>query len=511
MRRVGTAFVACLAVLALFFGIGPGPARAEVVVGPTSLTAVTLNTTSTGETRVVFSFSQILTQFSILANDDTHPVMRLENTARGEGASIAPGLHGLLTGIQFDQSENALSITFAGSGPIHIAAEPVPGGKSLVVVVTSAKPATVEAAAPAGPLPTHVDAKTGEDEFLVVPLKYADISEVVGLLSNGAAIKPNDNFTPQEPAFGSSGMGSNGQTGNTLVPPPSVLNQSPSDTALGQRVDDVIGVDRRLNAIILHGSPDLVARLKARIDEIDVPVQSVLLETVFVELTKTGAKNLGFDFNNSNGQIAVGTFQRGTYLAGQTGSGIDVAGYGSFSVQAAIYAQVQKGEGRIVSQPRISAQSGSSAKIITGDALPILTSIALSGVNAVSQQVQYVNVGVTLQIAPRVTTDGFVTSHIFAEVSAVTGYSQGYPEISQREAATSATVKDGDFFVIGGLTQDTHLTTRQHVPIAGDIPVVGELFKLHQETTSKTDLYIVVMPHVVRPQDDVLAKEEAQQ
>src|SRR6202008_2715099 len=102
------------------------------------------------------------------------------------------------------------------------------------------------------------------------------------------------------------------------------------------------------------------------------------------------------------------------------------------------YAQVQKGHGRIVSKPRIAAQSGSSAKIITGDALPVLTSITLSGVNGVSQQVQYVNVGVTLQIAPRVSSDGFVTSHVFCVVSSVTGVSQGYPTISQREASTMA-------------------------------------------------------------------------
>ena len=71
-----------------------------------------------------------------------------------------------------------------------------------------------------------------------------------------------------------------------------------------------------------------------------------------------------------------------------------------------------------------------------GDALPILTNITLSGVNGVSQQVQYVNVGVTLQIAPRVSSDGFVTSQIYGVVSSVTGYSQGYPTISQREAET---------------------------------------------------------------------------
>src|SRR4029079_6808238 len=120
------------------------------------------------------------------------------------------------------------------------------------------------------------------------------------------------------------------------------------------------------------------------------------------------------------------------------------------NMQLAIYAQIAKGNGRIISKPRIAAQSGTTAKIITGDALPILTSIALSGVNAVQQQVQYVNVGVTLQIAPRVSDTGFVTAPVFAVVASGTGLSQGSPTISQREASTSATVRDGQAFVIGG-------------------------------------------------------------
>jgi general secretion pathway protein D len=170
----------------------------------------------------------------------------------------------------------------------------------------------------------------------------------------------------------------------------------------------------------------------------------------------------------------------------------------SAQLQAAIYAQVQKGEGRIVSRPRIAAQSGSTAKIITGDALPILTSIALSGVNAVSQQVQYVNVGVTLQIAPRVSSDGFVTSQIYGVVSSVTGFSQGYPTISQREAETSASVRDGETFVIGGLTQENNLKSKSKVPGFGDIPGLGNLFRVSRGTRSKTELYIVITPHIVR-------------
>jgi general secretion pathway protein D len=169
----------------------------------------------------------------------------------------------------------------------------------------------------------------------------------------------------------------------------------------------------------------------------------------------------------------------------------------SAGFQAALYAQITKGNGQIISRPRIAAQSGSTAKIITGDALPILTAITLSGVNGVSQQVQYVNVGVTLQIAPRVSGDGFVSSHVFCVVSSVTGVSQGYPTISQREAETSATVRDGDSFVIGGLTQDENISTRTKVPLLGDIPLLGQAFRTDRNTKTKTELYIVVTPHIV--------------
>jgi len=339
----------------------------------------------------------------------------------------------------------------------------------------------------------------GLEVFEVVPLKYADVSEVVGLLTANQTIRPNDNFTPQEPAFGSAGFQGYYGGGGIATPSASVgfSQQSASTDSLGRAIDDTVGIDRRLNAIILKGTPDRIARLKAQIAKLDVPVRSVVLETVFVELTESGARNLGIDFNNANGQIAVAAYalSRGDF------PGVPNTARGGgrfFNLQAAIYAQIDKGEGRIISKPRIAAQSGSTAKIITGDALPILTSIALSGVNAVQQQVQYVNVGVTLQIAPRVSGDGFVTSHVFAVVSSVTGFSQGYPTISQREASTSATVRDGESFVIGGLTQEAELSHRIKLPGLGDVPVLGRLFDTEHRSRAKTDLYIVVTPHVVR-------------
>ncbi len=480
--------------------------------GPASLVGVTMSDGAPGETKVLLSFNQIIPQFSIVTNDVDHALIGFGDTVRGSTASVPAGARGVLKSIEFNQRGSVLTVAFVGTEPIHIDATAIAGhAVSLSIKAVNAASKTAAATGPSK-LPEHAEPTPGQDDFEVVLLKYADVSEVVGLLSAGQAIRPNDTFTPQEPAFGASGFTNNGvnNNNNNLLAPS--FNPNAADaagTTYGQSIDDSIGVDRRLNAIILKGSPDRIASLKAKIAQIDVPVKSVILETVFVELTQTGARNVGLDFNNANGQIAVATYQRGNYLGGSNGAaGVDIAGYGSYALQAAIYAQVTKGEGRIVSRPRISAQSGTSAKIITGDALPILTSIALSGLNALQQQVQYVNVGVTLQIAPRVSADGYVTSHIFAEVSSVTGFSQGYPTISQREAATSATVKDGDYFIIGGLSQESHLKTRGKVPILGDVPLAGELFKLHEESGAKTELYIVVTPHIVRDDESAAARDQ---
>lgn len=491
------------------------PALAQGPPAPASLASVKVVDGAPGETKVLLTFNQILPQFSIVTNDNEISTLGFGNTVRGSGATVAPGAHGLLKAVEFNQRDSVLTISFRGASPIHLAATTLEG-HAIVVSITAATSANrTSVGAPSGNLPQFVDRDPSDDTFAVVPLKYADISEVVGLLSAGPPIKPNDSFTPQEPAFGSSGFSNgSGGLGNNLVQP--LYNpggQDAASTTYGQLVDDTIGVDRRLNAIILRGPPDRVARLKEKIAQLDVPVESVLLETVFVELTQTGATNVGLDFNNAAGQIGVATYQynQGGISGGGGGFVSDTTkrwGAVSTSLQAAIYDQVKKGEGRIISRPRISAQSGSPAKIITGDALPILTSIALSGVNAVSQQVQYVNVGVTLQIAPRVAADGYVTSHIFAEVSSVTGFSQGYPTISQREASTSATVKDGDYFIIGGLTQENSLTTHIRVGGLGDIPVLGEFFKHNDKSSSKTVLYIIVTPHIVRGDESSAAEAE---
>lgn len=502
----GSVLRAVMHALVLLFAFALGPAEAAQnrgLLGPVTLTEVRLISESTYESRFELTFDPTATTFTPSLGPANQPGLGFALASRGPSAVQPSGMKGLVRSILFGQEDRLLIMRFQATAAATLSATQT-GPRTLEVTVSSGQRPREDrnyeaGAAPAGGLPPAYEALPGEDGYELVLLKYADVSEIVGLLSDGITVKSNDVFIPSEPGFGSNSL----TGGNTYSPQP--VSQSPgsSDEPLGQSIDSSMGINRRLNAIWLKGSPERIARMKAMIAAIDIPVDSVVLETQFVELTESGLKALGIDFANSAGQIGVATFGSGSFTLGIPPQGCDSDGIScsghvtSAAFQAALYAQIQKGNGRIISKPRIAAQSGSTAKIITGDAIPILTSITLSGVNGVSQQVQYVNVGVTLQIAPRVSGDGFVSSHVFAVVSSVTGSSQGYPTISQREAETSATVRDGDSFVIGGLTQDEMITTRSKVPVLGDIPLVGQAFRTDRYTKAKTELYIVVTPHIV--------------
>jgi len=466
-------------------------AQAAPVPRPVALTKVGLVSESATESHFQLTLQPTANPFQALANDPRDPALALALATRTSSAVAPRGLKGLVRNIQFVQAEGVLVLHFLVNTNATITASR--NGDQLidVVVSTGAVPGQKGVEAPianVGGGAQFVGPPEGQSGYQLVLLKYADVSEVVGLLTD-ATVKSNDVFIPEQPSFGSNSL-----TGNTYQPAQTTQAPGANDEPLGQSINASIAIDRRLNAIWLRGSPDEIARLKAMIAMIDIPVDSVVLETQMVELTETGAKAIGIDFANANGQLGVATFQSGQFIPVGVPGGNRLS---SVQLQAALYAEIRKGNGRIVSKPRIAAQSGGTAKIITGDALPILTAITLSGVNGVSQQVQYVNVGVTLQIAPRVSGDGFVSSHVYAVVSSVTGFSQGYPTISQRQAETSATVRDGDSFVIGGLTQDENINNKSKIPVLGDIPLVGQAFRTDRNTRSKTELYIIVTPHIV--------------
>lgn len=481
-------------LIVFFLALHAASARAQA---PSVLEEMKLVTEDQNQAAFILRFSPKEPRVEVARTDPAAVTVVIRSTLRSPQMPGSFNYRGLVRAVEFQSNRPDLAVRFTTSAPARVSIEPA----ETNIILIKVQKVTNDEAIGSRPLGSSNDpvVKASDlvqtlpsapgDRYEMIFLRYADVSEVIGLLGEGSTVEPNNIFIRREPGFGS--LGSNSQS-NFLQP--QSQEQRPAQP-VGQSFSNGLAVDRRLNAIWVTGSPERIERVRQQIALIDVPVDSVILETQFVELTETGAKNLGIDLTNSSGQIAVGKIETGTFLPFNVNPN-DVLPSGV--LQAAIYAQVERGEGRILSRPRIAAQSGSTAKIITGDALPILTAITLSGVNGVSQQVQYVNVGVTLQIAPRVSTDGFVTSQIYGVVSSVTGYSQGYPTISQREAETSASVRDGETFVIGGLTQENVITRKSRIPGFGDIPLLGNLFRQERSTRSKTELYIVITPRIVR-------------
>jgi len=354
-------------------------------------------------------------------------------------------------------------------------------------------------------MPTQMPAETAPNQVTeVVLLKYADVSEIAGVLVAGSNVTPNDNFVPQSTQLGTNSLSGSfgGISGGSFSQPAQTQSFGGSNPfgqvqGMAQRLNDNIAIDRRLNAIILTGTPDTIAPLKEMINRLDVPVQSVILETEIVELDDTAARNIGLSLSPDGTGAIVEAANQSAGAGGTLRTGA-VAQLGA-NLAANLYAQVTEGNAKIIAKPRILAQSGQQASILTGDAIPIVTNVVVAGAGALtSQQVNYVNVGVNLQIQPRVSSDGFVTSHIYSEVSSVTQYVNGIPQISQRTASTIATVRDGDSFVIGGLLQDNEIRNLVKLPFIGDIPLIGLFFRYVSTSHTQTNLYVVVTPHIIR-------------
>src|SRR5262249_14309623 len=152
------------------------------------------------------------------------------------------------------QSDTVLILHFALAAKGQLVVNQV-GGNILSVVIAPPHPATSAGVVATGAdMPRALDPAPGEDGFEIVPLKYADVSEVVGLLTDGLTVKSNDSFVPHEPAFGSAGI-----NGSGFQPAPNPNDQEAAGDPLGQSVNDSIAVDRRLNAIILKGPPERIA------------------------------------------------------------------------------------------------------------------------------------------------------------------------------------------------------------------------------------------------------------
>ena len=395
----------------------------------------------------------------------------------------------------------------------------------LLVDLTLAKDVRPRIEALGSRVIVHIPAGTSDEEahvviapqaqaqgVTIVRLSYADVSEVAGLIKGGVVVPSVDQFTATSPfapptpppnsSFSSSSGG--GQAANqtptyVTIPTGSLI---PKDTAQGVFINDHVSVDRRLNAVILRGTPDEIAPYKRMIALVDTPRRSVLLETQVVELTETGAYDLGINYS-PNGSLATATFSAGNTLpvgtaAGGT-TGATTQPLTSVTLGAQLQALQQKGQAKILAQPRILAADNRIAAILSGEAVPIFNNVLVpsGGTTLIQQQIQYINVGVSLEILPRISADGNVTVDVFSEVSNIVSYIGTTPQIAVRQELTTASAGDGQSILMGGLMQDQEIKTLSKIPGIGDLPIIGPLFQQTISSSQKTNLYLVITPHIL--------------
>ncbi|MCR4294381.1 MAG: hypothetical protein NUW21_02515, partial [Elusimicrobia bacterium] len=302
--------------------------------------------------------------------------------------------------------------------------------------------------------------------------------------------------------------------------------------------------DVKTNTLIVTDSLEGQIATENLIFQMDQRPRQVLIETKIVEINANAGLNYGVQWDYSGlqegriggqqGTTAVGTaiglpttFNRtldnnvlqasgisatgGVGAAGR-GTGVALAAdrvFGAltlgritnnFILNATLTAAASEGKAKILSEPKIATLNNQAADINITTQIPYVTSnVASTGVQ--TQTVSYVTTGIQLKVTPSINADGRITLQVNPNVSqpsaTAAASSTGAPAVDARTANTTVLVRDGETIVIGGLITDTMQDTIAKIPLLGDIPVLGWLFKKKTKTRVRAELLIFVTTRIL--------------
>ena len=246
------------------------------------------------------------------------------------------------------------------------------------------------------------------------------------------------------------------------------------------------------------------------VDPAQATIRNVTIETNIVEITRTDLKNLGAEYGSAtltNETVSPGgvtrtidpTFNQGTALIGNGFGG--TGGLNNINpFRARINAIAQKNNARVLASPNIRATEGTVAQITIGGERPIPTASASFGSNA--QSIEFRRFGVILTMRPTVSDDNTIILQIRADVTqpdqtyAINVGGAIIPGESVRSVDTTLTVRPGDIVVMGGLLTNDKRQQTSKVPVLGDIPIIGSLFRSRRFENNETELAIFMTPRI---------------
>jgi type II secretory pathway component GspD/PulD (secretin) len=252
-------------------------------------------------------------------------------------------------------------------------------------------------------------------------------------------------------------------------------------------------VDNRLNSLIVTGSDGTLTTVKDFLASVDVPQPQVSLELKFLEVSTNASRNLGVSWNAAVESSWTEIDRPGEALDGGS-IGLQTFARSALELSSTINFLLSSGQAKLLANPKITTMDGLQANIHLGDRIPLVYYDPRAGL----YQATYIDVGVVLTITPIVNGDGYITTQVNPEISSVTNFIQNFPQVTTRSTNTTVRVKDGETIIIGGLLSDNERISLQKIPILGDIPIIGALFRNKSTTIDSTEVVFMVTPRVLK-------------
>lgn len=268
-----------------------------------------------------------------------------------------------------------------------------------------------------------------------------------------------------------------------------------------------IYVDEKLNLVMMRDTPEAVRFAEQLVAMQDKPDPEVMLDLEVLEVTNTRLLNLGINYP---AQVSLGI--RGA--AGTAGSVMlpELRNGASQLISLTlpnpalvVNLHEQDGKTNLLANPRIRVKNREKAKIHIGDRVPVITTMAGSIGGFVSESVSYLDVGLKLDVEPTVYLGGDVgikvgleVSNIVREVTGKTNTNTLTYQIGTRHATTVLRLHDGETQILAGLISNEDRNTTNKIPGLGDFPLLGRLFSNKNDTKNKSEIVLLITPHVIR-------------
>jgi len=275
--------------------------------------------------------------------------------------------------------------------------------------------------------------------------------------------------------------------------------------------------DKATNSLIVAAAARDFERLRTVIEKLDIRRRQVFVEVAILEVNVNKLRALGNDLSgllgySSKDVSVLGGFNRAPEDIFNLAQAITSAGpagaalrLGTGNIRTFLQALITTTDANVLSTPQILATDNQRARIVVGQNVPILTGSTTSNVGAATvQTVERRDVGVTLDLTPQILEGDRVRLDIRQEISALTGtdttdiLTKLGPTLDKRETITSVIVNNQESVALGGLLKDNLTITERKIPLLGDIPILGWLFRFNSRTVEKSNLLVFLTPTIIK-------------